>query len=72
MKAFLILRYFSRKNVQNMLFYKWTIWKERSEMLLKNKGIRHIFYQEKAATKKKGSHLVALPFKVDGKVVFFE
>ncbi|WP_255316882.1 hypothetical protein [Limosilactobacillus reuteri] len=40
-------------------------------MLLKNKGIRHIFYQEKA-TKKKGSHLVALPFKVDGKVVFFE
>ena len=36
------------------------------------KGIRHIFYQEKATTKKKGSHLVALPFKVDGKVVFFE
>ena len=41
-------------------------------MLLKNKGIRHIFYQEKATTKKKGSHLAALPFKVDGKVVFFE
>lgn len=41
-------------------------------MLLKNKGIRHIFYQEKDATKKKGSRLVALPFKVDGKVVFFE
>lgn len=30
------------------------------------------FYQEKDATKKKGSRLVALPFKVDGKVVFFE
>ena len=72
MKSFLILHYFSRENVQNMLFYKWTIWKERSEMLLKNKGIRHIFYQEKATTKKKGSHLVALPFKVDVKVVFFE
>ena len=72
MKSFLILHYFSRENVQNMLFYKWTIWKERSEMLLKNKGIRHIFYQEKATTKKKGSPLVALPFKVDGKVVFFE
>ncbi|MDD1407524.1 hypothetical protein [Limosilactobacillus reuteri] len=41
-------------------------------MLLKNKGIRHIFYQEKATTKKKGSHLASLPFKVDGKVVFFE
>lgn len=41
-------------------------------MLLKNKGIRHIFYQEKDATKKKGSRLVALPFKVDGKVFFFE
>lgn len=36
-------------------------------MLLKNKGIRHIFYQEKDATKKKGSRLVALPFKVDGR-----
>lgn len=36
-------------------------------MLLKNKGIRHIFYQEKDATKKKDSHLVALPFKVDGR-----
>lgn len=41
-------------------------------MLLKNKSINHIFYQTKDATKKDKSGAVAFPFKVDGKVVFFE
>ncbi|WP_259407319.1 hypothetical protein [Limosilactobacillus rudii] len=41
-------------------------------MLLKSKDINHIFYQEKDATKKKKIGTVAFPFKVDGKVVFFE
>lgn len=41
-------------------------------MLLKNKDINHIFYQEKDTTKKKKAGVVAFPFKVDGKVVFFE
>lgn len=42
------------------------------KMLLKNKDINHIFYQEKDTTKKKKAGVVAFPFKVDGKVVFFE